>query len=64
MSTCGVPGLMLERHWRMMGASEARDGMLLFGVGAAYFFTVRQLCWALMIRPRWVKTWCSRALMA
>jgi len=32
---------MLESHWRMMGALKARDGMLLFGVGAAYIFTVR-----------------------
>ena len=64
MSTCGVPGLMRERHWRMMGALEARDGMLRFGVGAAYIFTVRQACWALMIRPHWVKIWCSRPLMA
>jgi chemotaxis protein MotB len=55
---------MLERHWRMMGALEARDGMLLYGVGAAYIFTVRQAYWALMIRPHWVKIWCSRALMA
>jgi hypothetical protein len=38
--------------------------MLLLGVGAAYIFTVRQAYWALMIRPHWVKFWCSRALMA
>ena len=52
------------RNWRVMGALEARDGMLLFGVGTAYIFTVMQAYWALMIRPRWVKIWCSRALMA
>jgi hypothetical protein len=55
---------MLERHWRMMGALEVSEGMLMFGVGAAYIFTVRQVYWALMIRPRWAKPWCSRALMA
>jgi hypothetical protein len=55
MRTCGVPGLILERHWRTMGALEARYGMRLFGVGAAYIFTVRQAYWALMIRPHWVK---------
>jgi hypothetical protein len=32
----------------MMSALEARDGMLLFGVGAAYISTVRQAYWALM----------------
>jgi hypothetical protein len=55
---------MWERHWRMMGALEARDGMLLFRVGTAYIFAVMQAYWALMIRPHWVKIWCSRALMA
>jgi hypothetical protein len=47
--------LILERHWRTMGALEARYGMRLFGVGAAYIFAVRQAYWALMIRPHWVK---------
>src|SRR5712671_2009887 len=45
------------------GALEAKDGMLLFGVGAAYIFTVRKAYRALMIRPHVVKIWCSRALM-
>jgi hypothetical protein len=61
MSARGASGLMLDRHWRMMGALEARDGMLLFGVGTAYIFAVMQAYWALMIRPHWVKIWCSRA---
>ena len=42
---------MLERHWRMMGALEAMDGMLLFGISTAYILTVMQAYWALMIRP-------------
>jgi hypothetical protein len=52
ISTRGASGLILERHWRMMGALEAMDGMLLFGVSTAYVFTVMQACWALMISPR------------
>src|SRR5215469_11689562 len=51
MSTRGASGLMLERHWQMMGALEAMDGMLLFGISTAYIFTVMQAYWALMIRP-------------
>jgi hypothetical protein len=51
ISTRGASGLMLERHWRMMGALEATDGMLLFGISTAYIFTVMQAYWALMIRP-------------
>src|SRR5215472_9289242 len=50
ISTRGASGLMLEQHWRMMGALEAMDGMLLFGISTAYIFTVMQAYWALMIR--------------
>jgi hypothetical protein len=51
ISTHGGPGLMLEHHWRMMGALEATDGMLLFGISTAYIVTVMQAYWALMIPP-------------
>jgi hypothetical protein len=33
----------LQPHWRMMGALEAADGMLLFGISTAFVFTVMQL---------------------
>ena len=42
MATRGASGLMLQPHWRMMGALEAVDGMLLFGVSTAFIFTVMQ----------------------
>ena len=42
ISTRGASGLVLEHHWRMMGALEATDGMLLFGISTAYIFTVMQ----------------------
>ena len=35
MSTRGASGLTLQRYWRMMGALEAGDGMLLFGNSTA-----------------------------
>jgi hypothetical protein len=42
MSARGASGLVLEQHWRMMGALEAMDGMLLFGISTAFIFTVMQ----------------------
>jgi len=51
ISTRGASGIVLERQWRMIGALEAMDGMLLFGISTAYIFTVMQAYWALMIRP-------------
>jgi hypothetical protein len=40
MATRGASGLTLQPHWRMMGALEAADGMLLFGISTAFIFTV------------------------
>lgn len=51
-STRGASGLVLERHWLMMGALEATDGMLLFGISTAYIFTVMQDYWPLLTRRR------------
>ncbi len=34
---------MLQAHWQMMGALEAADGMLLFGISTAFIFTAMQL---------------------
>jgi len=48
MSTRGASGLTLQRHWRLMGALEAVDGMLLFGVSAAYIFAVMQVFWSML----------------
>jgi hypothetical protein len=37
----------------MMGALEATDGMLLFGISTAFIFTVLQAYWPMLIRlPR------------
>jgi hypothetical protein len=40
MATRGAAGIMLNPHWQMMGALEAADGMLLFGISTAFIFTV------------------------
>jgi hypothetical protein len=50
MSTRGASGLVLQPHWRMMGALEAVDGMLLFGVSTAYIFAVMQAHWSLLLK--------------
>jgi hypothetical protein len=48
MTTRGASGLMLEQHWQMMGALEAADGMLLFGISTAYIFAVLQVYWPML----------------
>ena len=50
ISTRGASGLVLEHHWKLMGALEAVDGMLLFGISTAYIFTVMQSYWPLLTR--------------
>jgi hypothetical protein len=50
MSTRGASGLTLHGHWRMMGALEAFDGMLLFGISTAYIFALMQGYWPLLSR--------------
>jgi hypothetical protein len=44
----GASGLTLQRPWQMMGALEAVDGMLLFGVSTAYLFSVMQVYWSML----------------
>jgi hypothetical protein len=48
MATRGASGLVLHQHWQMMGALEAVDGMLLFGISTAYIFTTMQLYWPIL----------------
>jgi hypothetical protein len=50
ITTRGASGLVLEHGWRLMGALEAVDGMLLFGISTAYIFTVMQNYWPLFTR--------------
>ena len=48
MTTRGASGLMLEQHWQMMGALEAANGMLLFGISTAYIFALMQVYWSML----------------
>jgi hypothetical protein len=42
ITTRGSSGLELEPEWRLMGALESADGMLLFGISTAFVFVVIQ----------------------
>jgi hypothetical protein len=44
-TTRGASGLLLGRQWRMMGATEAVDGVVLFGITTAFLFAVMQVWW-------------------
>ncbi|WP_423395568.1 two pore domain potassium channel family protein [Burkholderia sp. LMG 21824] len=42
MATRGASGLSLTENWRMLGAIESSDGVLLFGMSTALVFAVVQ----------------------
>lgn len=41
-TTRGAAEILLAREWRLMGALEAADGMLLFGISTAFVFAIFQ----------------------
>jgi hypothetical protein len=45
MTTFGYKNVQLAPHWELMGALEALNGMMLFGVTTAWLFTVMQRVW-------------------
>ena len=47
MTTYGHESVSLEPHWQMMGALEALNGMLLFGLTTAFLFAMIQEVWPL-----------------
>jgi len=53
IATRGAPGVMLQPHWQMMGALEAVDGMLLFGISTAFIFTVMQFYYTHLVLRAW-----------
>jgi hypothetical protein len=53
MTTYGHADLFLAPHWRLMGALEALDGMLLFGLTTAFLFAMIQNAWPLGSRRHW-----------
>lgn len=52
IATRGASGLTLPAAWRMMGALEAVDGMLLFGISTAFIFAVMQTYWPILTTRR------------
>jgi hypothetical protein len=42
MATRSASTVVMPPHGQMMGALEAADGMLLFGISTAFIFTVMQ----------------------
>jgi hypothetical protein len=45
MTTYGSSGIELAREWQLMGALEALNGMLLFGLTTAFLFAIVQKLW-------------------
>ena len=45
LTTYGHSHIFLESKWQMMGALEALNGMLLFGLTTAFLFAMIQRVW-------------------
>ena len=52
MTSYGHANLFLEEQWQLMGALEALNGMLLFGLTTAFLFATIQKVWPLGSRGR------------
>jgi hypothetical protein len=53
ITTRGASGLALPPPWEMMGALEAANGVLLFGISTAFIFTVMQFYFENLVFPTW-----------
>ena len=47
MTSYGHAGIFLEGRWQLMGALEALNGMMLFGLTTAFLFAMIQRVWPL-----------------
>jgi hypothetical protein len=47
ITSYGHENLVLEPHWQLMGAIEALNGCLLFGLTTAFLFAMIQRVWSL-----------------
>jgi hypothetical protein len=50
MTSYGHTNLYLERRWELMGALEALNGMLLFGLSTAFLFNMLRHVWVSDVR--------------
>jgi hypothetical protein len=48
MTTRGASGITLAAPWRMMGALEAADGMLLFAISTAFMYAMFHAFWGML----------------
>ncbi len=51
MTSYGHTDLVLAPHWRLMGALEALDGMLLFGLTTAFLYGHIRQVWPVELQP-------------
>jgi len=47
LTTFGSSGLHLDRHWRMMGALESANGVVLFGISTGFAAAIITQFWDL-----------------
>jgi hypothetical protein len=47
ITSYGHANLQLEERWQLMGAMEALNGWLLFGLSTAFLFAMMQKLWSL-----------------
>ena len=52
MTSYGHANVYLAEHWRLMGAIEALNGMMLFGLTTAFLYGLIQRVWPVE-RRRW-----------
>jgi hypothetical protein len=52
ITSYGHAAIFLEAHWQMMGALEALNGVILFGLTTAFLFALIQIIWPLGSRGR------------
>ena len=52
ITSYGHTDLVLAPHWRLMGALEALNGMLLFGLTTAFLYGHSRLVWPAALQPR------------
>ena len=52
ITTYGGSDLDLQKHWRLMGALEALNGIILFGLTTAFLFSMIQEVWLVAGRER------------
>lgn len=50
MTTYGHADVFLATHWQLMGAIEALNGMMLFGLSTAFLFAVLREHWPTRLR--------------